>query len=93
MRLAGVLFSAYIVTGIYYVWRDLSERNPLRKTFYVIKYHETKNPMGLILAGLGWLPGAIINAYYKHNLRGIGREAAIFAVFCGSAVIFWIISN
>jgi hypothetical protein len=59
MRLAIVLVLAYLTTALYYLWRDLSERNPLRRTFYVIKYRETGDRLGLMLAGMGWWVGAI----------------------------------
>lgn len=91
MKLALVLLLAYLVAGIFYVWRDLAERNPLRRTVYVIKYRQTGNRAGLILAGIGWLPGTLINAFFA---RKVGwHEAAIFGVFAGAAIIFWLVSN
>lgn len=43
MRLAAVLALAYLVTGIFFMGRDLVERNPMRIPFYILTSRRTGN--------------------------------------------------
>lgn len=90
MRLAVILILAYLSAAIFYVWRDLAERNVARVKPYVVSYRKTGDWVTLLLFGIGWVIGASANVYYRRRIAG--REIAPFTVFFAAAGLFWIIS-
>ena len=96
MKLVISILLAYAATGILYVWRDLSETNPVRHAFYVIDYRNSGNRTGLLIAGAGWLPGVIFSAFHKRQISRMGREIIAMSAFLVSfvlIVLIWTISN
>jgi hypothetical protein len=91
MRLAVVLILAYLTAAIFYVWRDLAERNPVRVKPYVMSYRKTGDWVALLLFGIGWVIGASAIVYYRRRIAG--REITPFVVFFAAAGIYWIISK
>jgi hypothetical protein len=93
MKLAITIGLAYAATAVFYVWRDASERNPVRRTGYVISYRAGGSWIGLALASLGWFPGVLVSAYFKRDPTKMGREIAAIGFFLAAIVIMQIISN
>jgi hypothetical protein len=91
MKFAVVLVLAYLTAAIYYVWRDFSERNLARMKPYVMSYRRTRDLGELLLAGLGWIIGAIANARFRGRL--ISAETAPIAVFLLAAAVFWVVAD
>ena len=69
---------AYLATGVFCVARDFYERNPVRRKFYMINYKAGGDWKNLFVGGALWLPGIIINGYWK-PVSKMGRE--VVAVF------------
>jgi hypothetical protein len=93
MKIAIILLAAYLLTGAFCVWRDLSERNYARMTIYIVKYRSTGDRWALLTGALAWLPGGLLNAYYRRRVFGASREAMALGIFIALAVFFWMISN
>ena len=91
MRLAGVVILAYLTAAIYYIWRDLTERNVARMKPYAMRYRRTGDLTALLFAGAGWIVGVIANAKVRGWLSG--QEAAPLGVFVGAAAALWLFLN
>jgi hypothetical protein len=91
VRIAAVFFFAYLAAATFYVWRDLSERNPIRQKPYSWQYRETRDPRILLVNGVGWIVGVLVNAYFRG--RFTNYELLPLAVFFGAALLLWNLSN
>lgn len=93
MKLAMVVFLAYALTGIFFLWRDLSERNPIKWVGYTTQYRRTGNAGILLLHGATWPLAICISVFFKRQIDKMGREGLVLGFFFLVAALIWIISN
>lgn len=91
MRVIVALALAYFAAAVFYVWRDLSERNIVRMKPYAMAYRRTGKTSSLLLHGLGWIVGVTVNASMRGRLSNY--EVGPIAVFFVAAVVAYWISN
>jgi hypothetical protein len=92
MRFIFAILLAYAMIGIYYVRRDLGERNLMKLKGYVITYRSKGGVGNLITNGLVWPIGAWIALRWSSD--SLGRKAAPFGFFLLAIFVFhWLISN
>ncbi len=89
MKIAVVLIVAYLAAAIFYVWRDITERNIARMKPYAMSYRRTGDLTTLLFAGIGWIIGVVANARMRGRISGY--EAGPLAVFAVAATIIWFI--
>ena len=93
MKLAFAILLAYVATAIFYVWRDLSERNPTKVIGFVLNYRAGGGLINLLSAGIAWLPATILSAYWKPSITYMGRKGTALAFFLFAVGGIWLISN
>jgi hypothetical protein len=65
---AVIVLAAYLLTGAFYVWRQLRQTNYVRAPLYVMQYRATGDVSRLLLVGFGWLLSATINREFFYWL-------------------------
>jgi hypothetical protein len=60
MRLIVVFVGAYLLTAIFYVWRDMSETSVVREAFYIGRYRQDRRLVPLSRSLLAAGDGAFI---------------------------------
>lgn len=86
MRLAVVSVAAYLLTGVYYVCRDMSEKNVVRQVGYIGRFHRDRRFLPLVWIGLFWLPATVISLYVDHLFR---RGLSVLFLFLVALVVIW----
>jgi hypothetical protein len=67
-RAATAIVAAYIITGLIYLWRNLTEINPLRVQPYIHEYRTDGGASRLLLGVILWLLTSIINGEFGYLL-------------------------
>lgn len=93
MKLALTILLAYAVTGIFFVFRDLTERNTQKITGFALNYRTGGGWLNLLVAWVSWLPATFISAYWKPNLAEMRREGMTIVFFVCAAIFIWLILN
>jgi hypothetical protein len=91
VRLAVVLILAYLITAIFFVWRDLNERHLGRMKLYAMEYQRTGDWSQLLYSGIAWIFSAAFHAYFRGRLTD--HETTPLMVFVVAAITFWDVSK
>jgi hypothetical protein len=85
------ILSAYAVTGVFCVWRDL--RDPLKAVGAILNYQAGGSVLWLLFATITWLPATLIAIYWKPGFTYMGREITALGVFVLAFIVVGVISN
>jgi hypothetical protein len=82
LRAVVIIVAAYILTGIWIVWRGFRE-HPVRAPLFVSQYRQTEKRFSyLVGVALHWLPATIFAATLPGTrLRHLKREAGYWLFF------------
>jgi hypothetical protein len=68
LKFVLALITAYLLTGIIYVWRKLVATDYVHVPLFVVRYRAKGDVSGLIAATLGWALAALINREFGYWL-------------------------
>ncbi len=94
MRFVVVFFTAYLLTAVFYAWRDMVEPSVIRQVGYIRNYRRDHRLLSLILSSLLGLPASLHCLYIDSlALRYHRREWRTVAFFLVALAVIWRATN
>jgi len=82
VRIVAIILFAYVLTGIWILWRGFNEPNVVKRPFFVSQFHHSKNWTFIVGVALMWLPSTVFAMTLAGTrLSHLKREGSYWTFF------------